>query len=817
MNDSHKPSGLPSRKELQHQRREAELLATQAESSIPQVAHEVNPKSEPQKSADPQASGTQRVSLFSQIKAENTDSASTHSSRVRAVSAVATTVATEAENAEIPRRNNMAAKGKKRKLKASLGKRIFKGFAFTTLLGIILGIAGFSIAYAMIKLPAPGEFALAQNTTVYYADGETEMGTFGELNRKIIDAKQLPEYVGQAVVASEDRSFFTNSGIDLFGIARAAVNNLRGGPLQGGSTLSQQYVERYYLDTTTGYVGKMKEAILALKINRQQSKEEILGNYLNTIYFGRGAYGIEAAAQEYFGHSATELTLSESAMLAGIIPAPSAWDPAVSPDIAKKRFERVLNLMVEDGWITEAERSEATFPEVIEPQVSASFSGTNGYLMQQIRTELVKKAGFTEEQINTGGYKIISTIDKEIQNNALQAVAQIPSGHAENLRVALSAVDPNTGEIVAEYAGADYQKLQSNAVTQDYAMAGSTMKPLGLMGYIAAGGTINDVYNGNSGVEIKDSRTGVVAPKLRNFGNVSYGYINLRYATAKSANSPFVYMNDAMGPEKTVEAAKRLGLSDDVVGFEDNLNNILGSAAVHNIDLTRAYATFANGGVRIDPHIVRQVKDGADDVIYTADTKGERVYSTEEVSEIFPALRDVVQFGSGFNANVLGRPVAGKTGTSEENRSAQFVAFIPQLVTTVSFYQVGPNGETETITPWNGLDQVTGSSIPGQVWANFMIPTVEKYPYADFDWFKQQYRQSKFKKQYVPPVEKEEKPAEPSPEPQKPAEIVKEEDEPAQPKDPAQPEQPVQPDPAPGTGSNDGATPVPVDPNKDKQ
>ncbi|MCS4485150.1 penicillin-binding protein [Gleimia sp. 6138-11-ORH1] len=762
-NTPRRPSGLPRRRDIHGKPAEAPVTEeTQAEETVTKAETEAV---------------TERVSLFERQAAAETDAAGTEAAEADPKTPIwaarNTASPQQKEETVAPKKGN---KAKQPPAKASWGKRIFKGILLTGVAGFTLSVLVFVFAYITTKVPEPGEFALAQNTTVYYADGETQMGTFGELNRTIIDANTLPKHVGHAVVASEDRSFYTNSGIDLWSIGRAAYNNLKGGPLQGGSTLSQQYVERYYLDTTTGYWGKFKEAILALKINRQQSKEEILGNYLNTIYFGRGAYGIEEASKRYFGHSAAELTISESALLSGIIPAPSAWDPAVSPDIAKQRWERVLNLMVEDGWITAEERSAAVFPEVIEPKESLSFAGPQGYIMQQIRAELVEKAGFTEEEINTGGYKIISTIDKESQEQALRAVAEIPAGHADNLRVALSAVDPRTGEIVAEYAGADYQKLQSNSVTQDYAMAGSTMKPLGLMGYIAAGGTINDVYNANSGIQIKDSRTGVLSPPIRNYANISYGFVNLRFSTSRSANTSFLGMNDAMGPEKTVEAAKRLGLSDNAIGLEANLNNILGSAAVHNIDLTRAYATFASGGVRIDPHIVRQVLDQQGDAVYTASTEGERVYSSEDVSEILPALRDAATGGTGAKASYLGRPVAGKTGTSEDTKSAQFVAFIPQLVTTVSFYQVGPNGEQESITPWNGLNEVTGSSIPGDVWLNFMQGVIHKYEVQDFDWYVPQNRQTKFTKHaYVPPPpKKEEKPEEePDSKPEKPVEEIK--------------------------------------------
>lgn len=801
-----KPSGLPTRRELHAKRAEVTPTpATASETEAVEVTERVSlfQRRLPVETGSAVAGSVTSAVRSSGVKDSEATNVADDDAKTPVWAAREATSTQRKEETVAPKAGN---KAKKQQKKPSWGKRILKGTLLTGLVGFTLGIIAFVIAYASIKVPEPGEFALAQNTTVYYSDGETQLGTFGELNRTIIDSTTLPKYVGHAVVASEDRTFYTNSGIDLWGITRAVYNNLKGGPLQGGSTLSQQYVERYYLDTTTGYLGKLKEAILALKINRQQSKDEILGNYLNTIYFGRGAYGIEEASQRYFGHPAKELTISEAAMLSGIIPAPSAWDPAISPDIAKKRWERVLNLMVEDGWITDAERKAAVFPTVIEPKTSLSFAGPQGYLMQQIRTELVQKGGFTEEQINTGGYKIISTIDKEAQEQALRAVSEIPAGHSENLRVALSAVDPRTGEIVAEYAGADYQKLQSNSVTQDYAMAGSTMKPLGLMGYIAEGGTINDVYNANSGIQIKDSRTGQLTPPIRNYADISYGFVNLRFSTARSANTSFLGMNDAMGPEKTVEAAKRLGFTDDVIGLEDNLNNVLGSVAVHNIDLTRVYSTFASGGIRTTPHIVRQVFDGQGDIIYTASKEGERVYSSEDVSEILPALKDATINGTGAKASFLGRPVAGKTGTSEDTKSAQFVAFIPQLVTTVSFYQVGPNGEQESITPWNGLREVTGSSIPGDVWLSFMKGIVHKYEVADFDWYVPQQRKTKFTKHaYVAPEpkkeeeKKEEKPKEETPtEPEKPIEELK-------PEQPQEPKPPISPEPS---------IPPPSDPNE---
>ncbi|WP_448073975.1 transglycosylase domain-containing protein [Georgenia yuyongxinii] len=257
--------------------------------------------------------------------------------------------------------------------------------AMLTGVAAVLGV--FVFAYATTDVPAPDDFALAESTTVYYADGETPMGSFAEVDRESVPLDTLPPHVSAAVIASEDSGFYENNGVDPKGLVRALWNNVRGLPTQGGSTLTQQYVERYYTGTTTNYLGKFKETILALKIDRSQSKETILENYLNTIYFGRGAYGIEKAAQAYFGKPAAELTISESALIAGIIPSPSRWDPAVDPERAEQRWNRVLDLMVQDDWITQADRDAAVYPTTIDPSSDNTYGGPNGYLLTMVRAE----------------------------------------------------------------------------------------------------------------------------------------------------------------------------------------------------------------------------------------------------------------------------------------------------------------------------------------------------------------------------------------------------------------------------------------------
>lgn len=623
------------------------------------------------------------------------------------------------------------------KKKFRWAKRI--GFSILTVfLGVfIAGMAVFLYLYNTLTVPAPDDLALAQKTTVYYSDGTTEMGTLGDINRQIIDTTTLPDYVSKAIIASEDRTFYTNSGVDLKGIFRALVNNLRGGARQGGSTLTQQYVERYYVGETTSYTGKLKEAVLAIKINREKSKDEVIGAYMNTIYFGRGAYGIDAAAQAYFGHGADQLTLSESALLAAVIPAPSAWDPAVNPDKAKERWERDLNLMLEDGWITQAQHDSAVFPETIDPDTlnSESMSGTTGYLMAQVKSELIASGQFDEDKISQGGLRITSTIVKEHQDQAVAAAEgmnEVRGWDPTYQHVALSSMDPATGEILAEYAGADYEQRQQNAVTQDIAMAGSSFKPFALLANARLGGTVNDTFSGKSPQYFRDMKTPVF-----NDGGYSFGDVTLVKATAYSMNTVFVGLNDAVEPENTRKAAVDAGIPEETLGLNDHILNVLGPSSPHNIDLTTAYSTIANGGERVTAHIVKKVEDSNGKLLYSGDVAPKRVFDVEEVSSIMPAL-EAVTSGDGtasrVNASIPRLTTAGKTGTSSDQLSAQFVGFVPGMVTTVSMYQSDDEGNSVPLDDVGGIGQFHGGDWPVDVWIDYMKPATADLTETEFTW-----------------------------------------------------------------------------------
>ena len=617
-------------------------------------------------------------------------------------------------------------------------KRI--GFGILTIfLGFfIVGMAVFLYLYNTLSVPAPADLALAQKTTVYYADGTTEMGSLGEINRQIVDTTKIPDYVSKAIVASEDRTFYTNSGVDVKGILRALVNNLRGGARQGASTLTQQYVERYFVGKTTDtYGGKLKESVLALKINREKSKDEVIGAYMNTIYFGRGAYGIDAAAQAYFGHGAADLTLSEAALIAAVIPAPSAWDPAISPGKARERWGRDLNLMLEDGWITQAQRDAAVFPETIDPDTlnSESMSGTNGYLMAQVKSELLASGQFDEDKISQGGLRITSTIVKDYQDQAVEAAEsmnQVRGWDPKYQHVALSSMDPATGEIFAEYAGPDFEERQQNAVTQDIAMAGSSFKPFALLANARLGGSVYDIYSGKSPQYFEGLDTAVA-----NDGGYSFDNVTLVRATEYSMNTAFVALNDDVGPKNTRQAAVDAGIPEDTFGLTDELLNVLGSASPHNIDLATAYSTIANGGERVSAHIVKKVEDSRNKLLFSGDVDPVRVFDVEEISSIMPALEAVTK-GDGTANNIdpaIDRLVtAGKTGTSSDQLSAQFIGFVPGMVTAVSMYQSDELGNSVPLDDVGGLDHFHGGDWPVDVWIKYMKPVTKNLSGSDFAW-----------------------------------------------------------------------------------
>ncbi|KAB7790191.1 transglycosylase domain-containing protein [Bifidobacterium leontopitheci] len=591
-------------------------------------------------------------------------------------------------------------------------------------LGLALGIGAFAYLYITIEIPQPESIALAEKTSIYYSDGKTKIGTFAEQNREIIDCSTLPKYVGQAVVASENRTFYQDRGIDLKGIARALVNNVTKGTRQGGSTITQQYAERYYLGETTTYMGKLKEAILAVKIAQSQSKDSVLCNYLNTIYLGRSAYGIQAAAQAYFGKDAKDLSVDEAAMLAGIIPSPSNWDPAINPTQATSRFKRVINIMKEDGYITAAQASKATMPKTVTTKLQNIYQGPNGYLLQMVRRELINSKAFTQDDLDTGGYTIITTIDKSKQDLMYQTASPTKgnTGIPDGVQTGGLSVNVKDGSIISLYAGEDFLTKQLNNVTDATYEVGSTMKPFTLLTTVQAGVSLDTVFNGNSPRDFP----GLSTP-MSNSGNASYGYINLYQATANSVNTVYMDLQQHLGGPTIIKTAQTAGVTGKIA---NDAYVTLGNSGLSMMDMARGISTIANQGKKPTLHIVASVKSSSGQELYKTPSATERVFDANDTGLVVKAMEGTIQFGTGSAANVIGKTMAGKSGTANDNKAVSFIGFTPSTLTMFAMWNQGPNGEALEVPTINGYYK--GMGYPAVLFTRYMQTALANVPDEKF-------------------------------------------------------------------------------------
>ncbi|WP_456825043.1 transglycosylase domain-containing protein [Cellulomonas sp. P5_E12] len=626
-----------------------------------------------------------------------------------------------------------------------------------TILGVgFLGVGAVVGAYAYTSIPTPADDTSAQTSTIYFAntaDGQPGpvMGTFAMQKRQIVDTTAIPAYVGQSVAAAEDKTFYTNnSGVSVTGMSRALINNLRGGKTQGGSTLTQQYVERYYVDkTTTDYVGKFKETLLAIKIAKSQSKAEIMDGYLNTIYWGRDSYGIQAAAQAYFGVNAADLTIEQSAMLAGIIPSPNNWDPKVSPAKAEARWNIVLDSMEEQGWVDPAARAAMVFPPTIDYVQSETMRGTNGYLLQMVIDELEKPPyEITRDELNRKGYSVVTTISPEMQQMTVDQVNGFMAGTLEGqsgkpddsvaarVRPSITSVDPKSGAILALYGGPDYLADAKNRATYDLIQAGSTFKPFALITALEQGIPLTTKFNGNSPQDIPGWDPSSGKNTVRNFEPGNPGSMDLVKATAQSVNTVYAQLNMQVGAANTAATAEKAGVGEGLTTFN---SNVLGVDDVHPLNMASAYATIASGGTRYDPFIVATVKNPDGTVAFQHKVVGTPAFAADVIADTTFAMQQVVQSGSGEDwVKPLDRPIAGKTGTSTENKSAWFIGFTPNIVTEVSLSQQSEDGKGKdsilTFGKTKGgrtLKEVTGGSWPAFLWASYMKNVFAMPAYAD--------------------------------------------------------------------------------------
>ncbi|GMA41836.1 carboxypeptidase [Mobilicoccus caccae] len=600
---------------------------------------------------------------------------------------------------------------------------------------VLLGAGLAAAAYTVVDIPDPNEAAQTQTSIIYFSDGQTEMARISAVDRESVPLDQVSKPMQRAILAAEDRSFYENPGISIVGIGRAVWAALSGGPTQGGSTITQQYVKNYFLTQDQTLTRKGRELVISLKIEQEQSKDEILRDYLNTIYFGRGAHGIQAAARAYFGKEASELDVSESAFLASVIRGPSLYDPALGDKQRKNvesRMEYVLDGMVEQGWLTEADRRKAAFPEVIEPKERSQKSGPNGYLVQLVKDELVAKVGLTSDQVDMGGLRITTTIDKDKQTSAIKAVENnLPTS---KVRTGLVSLKPGDGAILALYGGANFRDQPYNAATQAQLQGGSTFKVFTLVAALEKGISTRTSFDASSPRYFEEFRGGGNSRgRVQNYGGASLGWMDLRSATARSANTPYAELNIDVGPARTRDVAIKMGLPQDTLGLDENPANVFGTASPRVIDMARAYATLAAEGVRSDPYIISEVR-GVDARFdgYRASPVTQPVLEKDVAADAVDAMRQVVTRGTAQRAQRIGRPAAGKTGTTDENRAVWFDGFTPDIVTAVGMYLPDAQGNA---TPMRGAglgNGVTGGSYPVDVWTAYMREAVEGTEYKDF-------------------------------------------------------------------------------------
>ena len=613
--------------------------------------------------------------------------------------------------------------------RATIKRRLFRSSIFLGGFGFIAGSTLFAFAWFTVSIPDPNAYVNSQATIIQYANGD-EIGRIGTQNRQILPIAQIPINMRNAVLAAEDRKFYSNHAFSVTGIARALFNNLRSGDLnsEGGSTITQQYAKTAFLTSSRTIERKIKELVIAMKLENALSKDQIFENYLNTIYFGRGSYGVQTASQQYFNRNVDQLNLSQTAVIASILRSPGYYDPSLSEENGvrlEKRFNYVIAGMLNEGWITQEQADNAKFPTIAPRVTSGSLSGPKGHVISQVQRDL-GRLGFTEEQLLEGGLIIRTTLVQKAQQSAVDAVTKLyPKKAPENLRIGLVAIRPGTGEIIALYGGRDYLERQLNDGTQSIALAGSTFKPFALIAALEAGIPLTSMWNGDSPQTFDDLGKPYV---VSNYGNEGWGQVDLLTATQHSINTVFVPLGMKAGMDKVVDAARRAGIPENVAMIPTP-SVVLGVASPRVIDVTNAYATFAAQGVYAKPYLVASVTGPNKGVLYEATPQTQEVFSKEVMADLTYALKSVVNGGTGAAALSLGRPAAGKTGTSQSNASAWFSAYTPQLAASVAFFR---DSASESLNGIGGLTSVTGGTFPARIWTQFMKGALKGEPVMTF-------------------------------------------------------------------------------------
>ena len=606
-------------------------------------------------------------------------------------------------------------------------KFLIRSAVFLGGFGFIAGSVLFALAYFTVDIPDPNAYVNSQSTIIQYSNGE-EIGRVGTQNRQIVPLAKIPLNVRHAVLAAEDRGFYSNRAFSVTGILRAVVNNLKGGSLQGGSTITQQYAKTAFLTPSRTIQRKIKELVISIKLENQLSKDQIFESYLNTIYFGRGSYGVMTASQQYFNRNVDQLTNAQAAVIASILRSPGLYDPAFKKgnlERVQARFEYVKEGMIEAGWLDKDAAAKMKFPTVAPRSTSGQLSGPKGHIIEAVTKEL-SKLGFSQDQLLVGGLVIKTTLDQKAQQSAVDAVNKFyPAKAPENLHIGLVAIRPGTGEIVALYGGRDYLQRQLSDATQSIALAGSTFKPFAIIAGLEQGIPLSSMWNGDSPQTFDDAGKPYI---VSNYGDEGWGQVDLLYATKHSINTIFVPLGIKVGPAAVVDVARRAGIPE-AIAMMPTPSVVLGVASPHVIDVANSYATFAAQGIKSKPYLVAQVIGSNKGVLYEGKQETQEVFSKEVMADLTYALKGTITGGTGAAALALGRPAAGKTGTSQSNASAWFSAYTPQLAASVALFR---DSASESLNGIGGLNSVTGGTFPARIWTAFMKGALKDEPVMDF-------------------------------------------------------------------------------------
>ncbi len=625
-----------------------------------------------------------------------------------------------------------AAPAKKTKRKRNPWLRAL-GWFFGIMLGLgVLGAAAVAVVYSQIQIPDPNADFRTNTTFVYYADGKSELGSFQVQNRVSIPFEQMNPLAVDAIVAAENRTFWTDPGFDVAALARAARSLVSNEQTVGGSTITQQYIKVMYLTQEKTFTRKAKEILLAVKIGQERTKEQILEGYLNTVYFGRGAYGIEAASQAFFGKPQSELDLAQAVALTAIVNSPSNLDPANGDKQAAdllERYQYSLNGLVEMGKITDAERLEIynELPKFPKVKKDSAMGGPKGFLLDLVRRELLAN-DFSDEQINGGGLRIVTTFDKKAQAAAVKTAekyAEQVGGSkkaGQDIHPGIASIDNATGGVIALYGGRDYTENFINWATTRRPV-GSTFKPYALAAALRDGWTLEDKVNGNN----------VTPPGETKPVPGRWGQISLLNATTRSINPAFVDLVIKMddGHNKVVQAAVDAGVPHDPSWDDTGYRIPLGTGEISPLSQAEGYSTFANQGMHYGWHVVTSVTNADDQPLYSGEVQPEQTLERDVAIDVSYALTKVTQSGTGARAAQLGYPVAGKTGSYyidnlQETRAIWFVGFTRQITTSVMFVK-GDKGTG------NLGRNFYGSGYPTLAWLDYMRVVMDGKEKLPFD------------------------------------------------------------------------------------